>query len=354
MRKRTLVLALAAGLTLAGCGSSDSGGTDPAPAGQSSGAASGSAAGSGGGAQERKTVKVAIAAKLEAFAPLLVGMELGDYDKQGLDVEIVSAKNSDALVLLATGEVDAIFGAPSAAFFNAVSGGSEIKIVAPGMFPPKESQQGVWVNKELAPDGKFDPAKLKGQVIASAVGPGAPVSMVIEDQLKTAGVSMNDVTFQTMGATDILVALESGAVKAGWLSDPVWLEATKSDSLTYAFGQPSDMTVGAVLFGPNLLQKDKDKGQRVIDAMASTMRDHLQGKYHQDKQVRAALVKQLEIDDAQVDLLPELRFPPDLAYPSKLTDRLQTTFKGQDGVLTYTDPIPENKLIDRSFVDAIG
>ena len=304
------------------------------------------ACGSSDDAADKKTVKVAISAKLEAFAPLLVGMELGSYADQDIDVELVTAAPSDAMVLLATGEVDAVFSAPSAAFFNAVSGGSPIKIVAPGMFPPPNSRSGLWVSKDLAPNGTFDPAKLRGQTVATAVGTGAPVSMVLEEELERSGISADDVTFQTMGATDILVALESGAVKAGWLSDPVWLEAEKSPDLAFAFGQPEDITMGAVLFGPNLLEKDRDKGKRLLAGMRSVVADHLQGAYHDDPEVRAALVKQLEISDDQLDKLPELVFPPDLAYPEGLTDRYQATYARQEGVLVYSDPLTEDEVID--------
>ncbi|MDQ6522341.1 ABC transporter substrate-binding protein [Nocardioides sp. LHD-245] len=321
-RKLALLLAgLLGGVLLAACGSSDD-------------------------AADKSTVKVAISAKLEAFAPLLVGMELDSYADQDLDVEIVTAAPSDAMVLLATGEVDAVFSAPSAAFFNAVSGGSPIKIVAPGMFPPDDSRSGLWVSKDLAPNGTFDPERLRGETVATAVGNGAPVSMVLEEELERSGISAADVTFQTMGATDILLALESGAVKAGWLSDPVWLEAEKSDKLTFAFGQPEDITMGAVLFGPNLLEKDRDKGARLLAGMRSAIADHLQGTYHDDPDVRAALVKQLEISEAQLDQLPELVFPPDLVYPAGLTDRYQATYARQKDVLVYSDPLAENEVID--------
>lgn len=304
------------------------------------------ACGSSDDAAGKNTVKVAISAKLEAFAPLLVGMEIGSYADQDLDVEIVTAAPSDAMVLLATGEVDAVFSAPSAAFFNAVAGGSPIKIVAPGMFPPDNSRSGLWVSKDLAPHGTFDPEKLRGQTVVTAVGAGAPVSMVLEEELERSGVSAKDVTFQTMGATDILVALESGAVKAGWLSDPVWLEAEKSDHLTFAFGQPEDITMGAVLFGPNLLEKDRDKGKRLLAGMRNTIAEHLQGAYHDDPEVRDALAKQLEVSAAKLDELPELVFPPDLTYPDGLTDRYQATYARQDGVLVYSDPLAEDEVID--------
>lgn len=173
---------------------------------------------------------------------------------------------------------------------------------------------------------------------------------MIEEELESKGLSSSDVTFQTMGATDILVALESGAVKAGWLSDPVWLEATKSDNLTFAFGQPEDMTLGSVLFGPTLLEKDRDKGKRMLTAMSNTIADHLQGAYHDDPDVRKALIKQLEISTEQLDQLPELIFPTDLSYPEGLTDRFQKTFSRQKDVLVYSDLLPEDDVVDRSLL----
>lgn len=301
---------------------------------------------------KQETVKISYSAKLEAFAPLFLGMAMGEYAKENLKIEATQVgKASDSLVLLSTGQTDAWIGSPLAGLFNAIAGGSEMKIVAPGMFQQPGNQQGVWVRKDFLKGKPFDPAMLKGETFATMVGLGSSVSLPIAQQLEKAGLTLNDVKFKQMGASDIVTALESGAVNAGFVSDPLWLKIDRS-KVEFAFGQPPTYSTGGVFFGPNLLTKRRDVGEAFVRAMVRTIRTHLQGDYHKDAKVMEALSKELQIPLEVLQRGVALGFPADQPLADSTVEALQKVYLSTPGVLTYDKPLSTDKVLDKGFIQA--
>lgn len=301
---------------------------------------------------KQETVKISYSAKLEAFAPLFLGVAMGEYAKENIKVELIAVgKASDSLVLLSTGQTDAWIGSPAANLFNAIAGGSEMKIVAPGMFQQPGNQQGVWVRKEFLKGKPFSPDLLKGETFATMVGLGSSVSLPIALELEKAGLTLNDVKFKQMGATDIVTALESGAVNAGFVSDPLWIKIDRS-KVEFAFGQPPTYSTGGVFYGPNLLTKRRDVGEAFMRGMVRTIRTYLQGDYHKDEKVMAALSKELEIPMEVLQRGVALGFPADQPLADSTVEALQKTYLSTPGVLTYDKPLPVDKVLDKGFLQA--
>jgi NitT/TauT family transport system substrate-binding protein len=300
----------------------------------------------------QETVKISFSAKLEAFAPLFLGMAMGEYAKENLKIEATQVgKASDSLVLLSTGQTDAWIGSPLAGLFNAIAGGSEMKIVAPGMFQQLGNQQGVWVRKDFLKGKPFDPAMLKGETFATMVGLGSSVSLPIAQQLEKAGLTLNDVKFKQMGASDIVTALESGAVNAGFVSDPLWLKIDRS-KVEFAFGQPPTYSTGGVFFGPNLLNKRRDVGEAFVRAMVRTIRTYLHGDYHKDAKVMETLSKELQIPLETLQQGVALGFPADQPLADSTVESLQKVYLSTPGVLTYDKPLPTDKVLEKGFIQA--
>jgi NitT/TauT family transport system substrate-binding protein len=301
---------------------------------------------------KQETVKISYSAKLEAFAPLFLGMAMGEYAKENIKVEARQVgKASDSLVLLSTGQTDAWIGSPLAGLFNAIAGGSEIKIVAPGMFQQPGNLQGVWVRKEFLNGRKFSPDLLKGETFATMVGLGSSVSLPIALELEKAGLTLNDVKFKQMGASDIVLALESGAVNAGFVSDPLWLKIDRS-KVEFAFGQPPTYSTGGVFYGPNLLKQRREVGEAFMRAMVRTVRTYLQGDYHKDAKVMEVLAKELEIPMATLQRGVSLGFPADQPLADSTVEALQKVYLSTPGVLTYDKPLPVDRVLDRGFIQA--
>src|SRR6266508_3104395 len=76
---------------------------------------------------ERQTVTLSTAFRAEFVAPILLGISMGEFDKENFDVEIQELGFSDALPLIASGDIDIAVGGTEAAFFNAVNSGIEAR-----------------------------------------------------------------------------------------------------------------------------------------------------------------------------------------------------------------------------------
>jgi NitT/TauT family transport system substrate-binding protein len=305
---------------------------------------------------QRETVKVGISSKLDVFSVVFVGAALGEFERENLDVEYVVARPSDGLVLLSTERIDVLTSSASAAFFNALAGGSDIRIVAPAAFDSPSSKQGIWGNRAFLKGQPFNPAMMKGQTIGSALGTGASSSVMIQLQLEKAGLNINDVRFRQISTPDVLPALENGAINFGFLAQSV-VHHADPDKVEFLFpGYPQDWAGGAIEYGPVLLRKRREVGEAFARALVRTTRTWLQGDYAANPKVRAVFVKEFNESEEAIERAGTvLVFPPDLPIPDYLPGLLQKTYLLTPGLLTYTTPLPDERVVDRSFVQkALG
>lgn len=299
----------------------------------------------------REKVLVGVPAKLKQNAALHLAKELGEFEKENLEVEYSFNKPSDSFVLLGTGRIDVVASQPSAAFFNAVAAGTEIKYVAPiASLAPKN---GFWVSKAFLNGRPYHPSMLKGQAIAAVQGLGTVTAYVVQKELAKAGLTLNDISWRAMKPADALVALENGAVNFALLLDPVWGKADPA-KVDYAFDYSNDVN-GGYFFGPNLLVNKRAVGEAFVRALARTQRQYLQGNYADNPRVLAALAKEMgESEEAIRAAVPGLSFPADMAVREDMAELIQQTYLSTPGILTYTAPLPDGKIIDRSFLHAAG
>src|SRR5262245_55518683 len=81
--------------------------------------------GAAGQAADNKTIKVSFNARLPQAA-MYIAQEKGYYKAQGITVDLQNASSAaggTTIPMLARGDVDVIFGGPSAAMFNAMNEG---------------------------------------------------------------------------------------------------------------------------------------------------------------------------------------------------------------------------------------
>ena len=299
----------------------------------------------------REKVIVGMPAKFKQNATLLLAKVFGEFEKENLDVEYSIQKPSDSMALLSTGRIDAVVSQASAAFFNAAASGVVIKQVAPiGFYGPKN---GFWATRALLKDRPWNPALLKGQTIATPAGNGSVSSHAARMELAKAGLTLNDVSWRQMSAGDIVMALENGSVNVALLLDPTWLKVDQT-KVALAFPWPGDIT-GGYFYGPNLLTKNRAVGEAFMRAMVRTQRTYLQGDYGNNPRVVTALAKELELTEEQVRASSaSIRFPPDFPMRTDFAEMVQNTYLSTPGILTYTKPLPDEQVMDRSFLRAAG
>jgi NitT/TauT family transport system substrate-binding protein len=290
-----------------------------------------------------------------AFAAVFLAQQVGAFEAEGLDVTIEKLSATDAIPQLGQGRVDVVLSTLSAGTLNAINSGVELKWTAPLYLSNPESLEGLYVQSEYAADAaSFDISSIVGGSIASPAGLGGTSSFIISEQLIDAGLTFDDVAYNQLGAPDILIALEQGAVEMGWLSTPFWTEAQGNENLTYIGGFDPDQNGTAMLTGPKLGGRP-DVGAAFFRAIGKTIRDHLAGAdYLDDPETAQAIADSLELDVADLETPAANLFDPmqPLTGADEFAQRMQTTFLELGGLLEYDEPIASDRIIDTSMVEA--
>src|SRR5690606_10993835 len=162
---------------------------------------------------KKATVKIAMpSTSAEYVSGVVLAERLGEFAKEYLDVEIVALPSTDALPLVGEGKLDGYVASSFAAFFNAVDRGFDIRwVIGSGWLRP-DSKQGVW------PRGRHVKiSDLKGARFGTAVGMGSAVNVLINQRLKEVGLSLKDMSFETVDVADSVTALRNGSVDAAML-----------------------------------------------------------------------------------------------------------------------------------------
>ncbi len=297
--------------------------------------------------EERATVRVALSAPLEYAAPLTFAQEFGEFEKENLEVEIVITQ--DSLTAMTAGEIDAVWGAPSAGFINAVAAGLEQKWVAGNYTSPADSLSGLWMRKEVIGDPP-DLANLAGTTTSNSQT-GGVVTYFIDELLEGTGVTIDQLGFEKLAPADTLAALQNGALDGAWLIDPLYKEIEDDPDLVFVGGQPLGEVGGGMIFGPPLLDPaNEEVGTALLRAMRRTIDTYLQPGYKDDPEVVALLAELGGIPEENVLASGELAF--DLTIVDGLATRLQETWAALD-LLESGEVLPEDQVVDRSFVEAI-
>ncbi|MBZ4015106.1 ABC transporter substrate-binding protein [Streptomyces purpurogeneiscleroticus] len=285
----------------------------------------------------------------EYVAPVRMALAKGEFAKEGLDVRLKVLPTPEALPLLAKGDLDVLWAAPEAAVLNGIAGGFDIRWVAGNFSPDPRSKSGLWARL-----GKGETARsvsLKGASLGTMIGKGSVIMYPMDRSFARHGARTDSVTFQQLGSSDVLTALTGGGVDAAWLLDPVWRTVDGNKRYAFLGGQPQGEPLGGALYGPNLLQQDPDAGVAFLRAYIRTVNTYFRGDYKADRAFAAELARLLKVDADVLTAVPSLRM--DWEIRKGTADRLQRAYR--DARVTEGPPLPESRLVDRSFyAEAVG
>jgi NitT/TauT family transport system substrate-binding protein len=174
------------------------------------------------------------------FAPVFVAYEKGYFAKFGVDVELQSfAGGSDMVLQAATGNLDLGVGGAGPAYWNAASQDLGLKLIAPGHSEGNPVASPLMISKQACEDGSIrSVADLKGKKVA-VNAPGA-TELWLSRALATGGLTLDDVDLQFLSFPDAVVALESGALDASIVGEPL---ATAAENQGIAVRLVDDMDV---------------------------------------------------------------------------------------------------------------
>lgn len=212
--------------------------------------------------------------------PLYVAADKGFFKEEGLDVSLKPTVTATPklLPLLAGGELDVVFGGPSAALFNAMDGGIKFAMVADGgqVDPDFDgSPYMIVVRKDLYDAGAFKTlADLKGKTLSFAVE-GTSLAYLMFKALKNAGLKPSDVTIKYFKAlSDMGIAFQNKAVDASAMTVPLnlglasggmsvdWLDARKAAPGLQAY---------TLILGESLLTTRRNEAKAFLRAYAKAI-----------------------------------------------------------------------------------
>jgi NitT/TauT family transport system substrate-binding protein len=280
------------------------------------------------------------------FAPLFVAQERGYLASAGAKSDLTSiVAGQDALALLATGRLDYIAAGLSAAFFNGVDRGLDVRLVASTGYQPRHGHpSALMVRRDLYDAGLRSPAGMRGKKIAFNGGAGAVSAYYVARILRTAGLHLSDVETVNINVPDQGLAFERKAIDAAFTSAPSTTAFEERSIAKIVAGPPAGISGTGIFFGPSLLRDEKTAGA-VLDAIRRGAGDIAGDRYYAPRNLAAyATYTQQTIDILKRS--DRYDFAKDLRVDQATLLDMQREFLTQ-GVLAYKTPIEERRLVAR-------
>lgn len=275
-RAIALLVALTAAVAVAGCGSSDSGGSSER------------AATTGGG--EVTTVKMGVV-PAATFAPVFVGLEQGIFRRHGIDLQIeVGGLAPTVFPRILKNQIQ--LGANT---WGTLVTAHEQRLPLTGVAPvdrggesPDDDYQGIIAK----PGGVRSLKELNGKTVAVPTLKSFTDAQV-RSVLKEAGVDVDSVRFIAIPFPDIPAALKAGRIDAAGVVEPFFSQA-KADGGTPLASLSRGQLMGAIVAAQKWVDDEPDTVRRFQAAWAETLR------YATDNPdaLRAALTSGLRIPEA--------------------------------------------------------
>ena len=286
------------------------------------------------------------------FAPLYVAIEKGYLGSQGIRVQLETvAAGQDAMAMAANNQLDVVVAGFSAATFNAIDRGLELRIVSSmGQQARQGYPSALMVRKELLDSGQVKEIKdLKGRKIAMSGGVGAAGSYWVAVKLRSAGLSLKDVEVVNIGFPDMVQAFKQGAIDAALPPAPFTNQIIRDGSADYFGGQlsPGASAVGTV-YGSGFIKGPEEWGRRFMIALVKGSRD-LQGGRIKSDEILRILSNYTNTPLDTLKTMDPYDFDPDLKLDvATLTDMQQVFI--DEGILKFASPIGPEKWADDSFI----
>jgi NitT/TauT family transport system substrate-binding protein len=312
--------------------------------------------------EKTEKVVVSTAFRLEFVAPLLVGDAFGEFAKENLDVEIVALGFSDAVPQLVSERVDVAVGGMEVALFSA--GQKQLPVravlgatVAPHAGDYTRAQAGLWCRRDAFRDrANPDLKQIERLRLASASGLASASTYSIVSEIRRRGITDFDISkaeVSRVPSIDIPAALTSRQTDCGLLLDPLWLLVKNNPDFFLAATQAPIESFAMYAFGRRLLEKRRDVGEAFARAYIRTVNTYFRGDYHQDREVMAAIAKATAQPIETYAALDSLLIDWELREGT--TTRVQQLFIELGVITEYRDPVPESRIVDRSFYQkAVG
>jgi NitT/TauT family transport system substrate-binding protein len=295
-------------------------------------------------AQTRKALTIGYVPST-LFAPVFVAVERGYLRDAGFDANLTPiVAGADSMSLVAQGQIDVAAAALSAAFYNAVNRGLEVKFVASTGYQPRKGRPSALLIREDLYQGGLRIPGLRGKKIGWIGNKGAASAYYVARILRPAGLRLSDIESVNVANPDQEVALDRRAIDAVFTSSP-FTELFEQKKLGRIVGSaPPGISGSGVFFGPSLL-RNRDAAAAVMTALRKAAAEIAGNGYYDGPNIDA-YAKYTKQPVELIKAAPRYDFKPDLRIDQGTLEDMQREFVS-DGILTYKEPLNEVRLVAR-------
>ncbi len=233
------------------------------------------------GSTEMDHLKVIILPYI-TYAPYYIAIEEGFFAEQGIEVEVVNMTvTEEVMPALSSGQVDVASGLVSSGMFNAIARGAEVEIVADkGYIDPVGCVNFSIIGRSgLVEAGELETAdQLAGKTVG--VVPATWLEYFLQRVLETGGIGLDDIDAVNIGSPSMVEGLASEQLDAVVNSEP-WLTIFKSKGHSEVLASAQELTpnesVAVQIYGPNLLNDNRELGVRFMAAYLKAVEQYAEG-----------------------------------------------------------------------------
>lgn len=288
---------------------------------------------------------------LSIYAPIYVAYEKGYFAEYGIDLKLEALPGGTDMVLMAsTGDLDMAMSGIGPAFWNAANQGIGVEVVSPGHMEGNPVASPLMISKKDCEDGTITSvADLAGKRVA-VNAPGA-TELWLDIALETGGLSIEDVDLQYMSFPDAVVALDSGALDASIIGEPLATQAEQQGlAVRLAYDFPVEGIQPTMMFGnTEWMAENPDLAAGVVAGYIRASRDLTEN--FNDPLHLAIIQKYTDVPPELIAASVKPVYSTDGAINVQSLDLLQTFF-GDRGLLEYDEPMEPTNIVNPTYVVA--
>ncbi len=295
------------------------------------------------------TLKVSVSPIL-TYAPYYVADAEGYFAEQGLKVEFVRlSRGADTYPALVKGELDVAGGSVTSGLFNLVAREPNFKFVADKGHAPSSdcANSGLIASRALVEKGGLsEPSQLKG--LRVDIDPVGYSGYAVDRLLAPDGLSTADLQIVNLPEAAAIEALQQGSLDVMSTGEP-WITRALQSGKIVVWKHAAELTpnfqLAIVAYGPNLLQRDPEVGQRFMNAYLKGVRRCNEGKTPRNLDI---LAKATELDRGLLEAMCWPGFRADGMIDTQTLVDFQSWAHDKE---LLDSPVPVEKFWDPRFVE---